>query len=62
MQPALPFRALAFHFLVADERAGAVLTKGRIRAIAGWTEDDVFDERLERSRQARNVSFTVGGK
>ena len=36
----------------ADERAGAVLTEGRIRAIAGWNagEDDVFDERLERSR------------
>ena len=46
------------------ERAGAVLTEGRARAIAGWSagEDDVFDERLERSRQTRNVSFTVGGK
>ena len=46
------------------ERAGAVLTEGRIRAIAGWNagEDYVFDERLERSRQTRNVSFTVGGK
>ena len=30
------------------ERAGAVLTEGRTRAIAGWNtgEDDVFDERL----------------
>ena len=46
------------------ERAGAVLTEGRVCAIAGRTagEDDVFDERLEWSRQARNVSFTVGGK
>jgi hypothetical protein len=46
------------------ERAGAVLTEGRIRAIAGWNagEDDVFDERRERSCQTRNVSFTVGGK
>ena len=46
------------------ERAGAVLTEGRARAIAGWSagEDDVFDERLERSRQTRNVSFAVGGK
>ena len=46
------------------ERAGAVLTEGRIRAIAGWNagEDDVFDEGLEWSRQTRNVSFTVGGK
>jgi hypothetical protein len=46
------------------ERAGAVLTEGRIRAIAGRNagEDDVFDERLERSRQAGNVSFAVGGK
>src|SRR5215471_3458746 len=37
------------------ERAGAVLTEGRIRAIAGWNagEDDVFHERLERSRQKR---------
>jgi len=49
---------------LADERAGAVLTEGHIHAIAGWNagEDDIFDERLERSRQARNVSFTVGGK
>ena len=47
-----------------SERASAVLTEGRIRAIAGCNagEDDVFDERLERSRQARNVPFTVGGK
>jgi hypothetical protein len=46
------------------ERAGAVLTEGRIHAVAGWNagEDDVLDERLERSRQTRNVSFTVGGK
>jgi hypothetical protein len=46
------------------QRAGAVLTEGRLRAIAGCIagEDDVFDERLERSRQTRNVSFTVGGK
>jgi hypothetical protein len=46
------------------ERAGAVLKEGRIRAIAGWNagEDDVFNERLERRRQIRNVSFTVGGK
>ena len=46
------------------ERAGAVLTEGRICAIAGRSagEDDVLDERLERSRQARNVSFTIGGK
>jgi hypothetical protein len=40
------------------ERAGAVLTEGRVLAIAGRNagEDDVFDERLERSRQTRNVS------
>jgi len=46
------------------ERASAVLTEGRTRAIAGRNagEDDVFDERLERSRQTRNVSFAVGGK
>ena len=46
------------------ERAGAVLTEGRIRAIAGCKagEDDVFDERLERSRQTGNVAFMVGGK
>ena len=46
------------------ERAGALLTDGRIRAIAGWNagKDDVFHERLERSRQTRNVSFTIGGK
>ena len=46
------------------EPAGAVLMEGRICAIAGWNagEDDVFDERLERSRQTRNVSFAVGGK
>ena len=46
------------------ERAGAARTEGRTRAIAGRNagEDDVFDERLERSRQARNVSFTVDGK
>src|SRR5262245_23451078 len=46
------------------ERANAVLTEGRTRAIAGRNagEDDVFDERLERSRQTRDVSFTVGGK
>ena len=46
------------------ERAGAVLTEGRIRAIAGRDagEDDILDERLERRRQIRNVSFTVGGK
>jgi hypothetical protein len=33
-------------------------------AIPAWNagKDDVFDERLERSRQTRNVSFTVGGK
>ena len=46
------------------ERADAVLTEGRIHAIAGWNagEDGVFDERLERSGQTRNVSFMVGGK
>src|SRR5215471_19238760 len=45
------------------ERAGAVLMEGGIHAIAGRNagEDDVFDERLEWSRQARNVSFTIGG-
>ena len=49
---------------LADERAGAVLTEGRVQAIAGRNagEDDVFNERLERRRQIRNVSFTVGGK
>ena len=37
------------------ERAGAVLTEGRIRANAGWNagEDDVFDEWLERSRYSQ---------
>jgi hypothetical protein len=46
------------------ERAGAALTEGRICAIAGRSagEDDVLDELLERSRQTRNVSFTVDGK
>src|SRR5262245_9570887 len=46
------------------ERTGAALTEGWIHAIAGRSagEDDVFDERLERSRQTRNVSFAVGGK
>ena len=46
------------------KRAGAVLTEGRIRAIAAWNagEDDIFDQRLERRRQTRNVSFAVGGK
>ena len=46
------------------ERAGAVLMEGRICAIAGRSagEDDVLDERLERNRQTRNVSFTVGGE
>ena len=46
------------------ERAGAVLLEGQARAIAGRNagEDDVFDERLERSRQTGNISFTVGGK
>ena len=46
------------------ERAGAVLTEGRIRAIAGRNagEDDIFDERIERSRQTCNVAFAVGGK
>src|SRR5260370_6763813 len=46
------------------ERADAVLTESRIHAIAGWNagEDDVLDERFERSRQTRNVSLTVGGK
>src|SRR5215470_12653643 len=40
------------------ERAGAMLTEGWTHAIAGRDagEDDVFDERLERSRQTRNVS------
>src|SRR5262249_54232824 len=49
---------------LTDERAGAVLTESRIHAVAGRNagEHDVLDERLERSRQARNVSFTVGGK
>jgi hypothetical protein len=44
------------------ERAGAVLAEGRIHAIADRNagEDDIFDERLERSRQARNVSLAVG--
>src|SRR5262249_44128773 len=46
------------------EHAGAALTEGRIRAIAGRNagEDDIFDERLERGSQTRNVSFAVGGK
>jgi hypothetical protein len=46
------------------EHADAVLTEGGVHAIAGWnaTEDDIFEERLERSRQTRNVSLTVGGK
>jgi len=46
------------------ERASAVPTEGRIRAIAGRDagEDDIFDERLERRRQTGNVSVTVGGK
>src|SRR5258708_6613912 len=46
------------------ERAEATLTEGRARAVAGCNagEDDVLDERLERRRQARDVSFTVGGK
>src|SRR5215471_19207593 len=45
-------------------RADAMLTKGRVRAIAGWNagEDDVFDEWLERYRQTHDVSVTVGGK
>jgi hypothetical protein len=49
---------------LADEPAGAVLTEGGIRAIAAGKagKDDVFDERLERNRQTRNVSFAVGGK
>ncbi len=54
---------------LADEPAGAVLTEGGIRAIAAGRagagkagKDDVFDERLERNRQTRNVSFAVGGK
>jgi hypothetical protein len=39
------------------ERAGAVLTEGRIRAIAAWNagEDNIFDQRLERHRQTRNA-------
>jgi hypothetical protein len=46
------------------ERTGAVLTKGRIRAIAGRSagEDNLFDEGIERSGQTRNVSFRIGGK
>jgi hypothetical protein len=46
------------------ERASTVLTERRTRTITGRNagEDDVLDERLERSRQTRNVSFTVGGK
>ena len=46
------------------ERADALPTESRIRAIAGGNagEDDVFHERLERHRQTRNVSFPVGGK
>ena len=46
------------------ECADTVPTKGRICAIAGWNagEHDVFDEWLERSRQTRNVSFTISGK
>ena len=49
---------------LADERAGAVLTEGRIRAIAGCnaSEDNLFDERLEGSRQTRDISFPIGGK
>ena len=46
------------------KRAGTVLTECRIHAVAGRNagKDDVFDERLERRRQARNVSFAVDGK
>jgi hypothetical protein len=49
---------------LADERAGALLTEGRIRAIArcNASEDNLFDERLEGSRQTRDISFPIGGK
>src|SRR6266480_6730371 len=43
------------------ERAGAVLTEGRICAIAGRSagEDDVLDERLERSRQTPGHPYPI---
>ena len=46
------------------ETADAVLAEGWIHAIAGRDadEDDFLDERLEGSRQLRDVSFAVGGK
>ena len=49
---------------LADERASAVLPEGRIRAIAGCnaSEDNLFDERLEGSRETRDISFPIGGK
>src|SRR5260221_4758754 len=39
------------------ESAGAVLTEGRTRAIAGWNagEDNVVDDRLERRRQTSTI-------
>src|SRR5215510_14496154 len=48
---------------LADKRAGAVLAKRRPRAIAGRNtgEADILDDRLERSRQTRNISFAVAG-
>ena len=46
------------------EHTGAVLTEDRIRAIAGRSagEDNLFDGGIERSGQARNVSFPIGGE
>jgi len=46
------------------EHTGAVLTEGRIRAMAGHSvgEDNLFDEGIEQSGQTRNVSSRIGGK
>jgi hypothetical protein len=46
------------------ERTGAVLTEGRIRAIAGRSasEDKVFERGLKRSGHTRNVSYPIGGE
>jgi hypothetical protein len=47
-----------------NKRTDAALAESWIHAIASRNagEDDIFDERLERSGQTCNVSFTVGGK
>src|SRR5262245_12151419 len=48
----------------AIEGANALLAEGCVRAVAGRNtgEDDVFDQRLKRGCQRRDVSVAIRGK